>query len=780
MIKDTITYQDLLNTVTLDRTILNHETSLCGTLKLSNIEQVTSITNDFTGIYDYDVHSPYWLISDFNDDVWELDFGKTNNKIIDWHAVKLSDGNRLASIKHRPLLNAFKYMILLPSIPQYNGGIVKKTDVIAVSVSKSIHIINMILLNHVHLDLSSKHLKLLSSDFFLAIFKTISEVGLEEGIYSYTDSFKKFLSRNINEVSDTDIEYISNRFSYTNGKTSEKLNLNQENLLKSISFLWSNGFYATQGSFVGYPNTQKIARALFSNKFICVNDINFSVFEDLRIKEPRRLTELNSVKETIERDNSLSESTMSSYFELTKTLTTINSFNNTCQLDSFKLSNLTLDRLKKVHNFKPVGRTFTLPADLIFDAMKQSIELLIRPINKIHNIINVLSSDYIKIFCTYPDSKLSKKLPSHKFRELVNEWQPNSLNNVSSETKSLGVEEVFLTGDIDYEKIRNNHSFIYLYNTMIGASCFLTGSLSARRITELLRLKPTGNLVPNGIDPWENKDINFSLRFQLQKSGIGGKNSQNTYVTRPIPQIVAKIIYNLEKFNKNLIETGLSEESNLALFNSASKINGAISRVDAKQFSQLIDLFCDYFQSKTITDENGVTYRYYIREHELRRFFALVFFWSKGSRKADSLRHFLGHTDLKHLYNYITESVTGAVLNGVKANFLASGSGSKLLSNIEDLNSALCKRFGTDTILLSTSSLASEDFLDEGVLDDDFDLNLNVNKLTAQSELESSILTLLNEDIISLEPEFFTVNNSENELITDFNFILKIKDNYDE
>lgn len=779
MIKDTVTFQDLLNTVAIDESILNHEVNLCGTLKLNSIDQVTSITNNFTGIYDYDVHSPYWLLSDFNDDIWELDFGK-NNKIIDWHAVKLSDGNRLASIKHRPLLNTFKYMMILPSTPQYNGGIVKKTNVIAASVSSSIHIINMILINDEHLELPSKHLKLLSSDFFLSIFKTMSEVGIEEGIYSYTDSFKKFLSQKVNNVNHSDIEYISNNFTYTKGKSSNKFNLDQESLIKSISWLWSNEFYAKHSHFIDYPNTRKLAKALYGNKLLCINSINFSVFDDFRIKEAKMTTEFKSIKDSIDKGNSLSESSMSRYFDITKILNTINTFDNTCKLDNVKLSNLTTDRLRKVHNFKPIGRTCTLPADLIFNAMNKSIELLIRPINGTHNIINSLSSDYIKCFCNYPDSDLLDQLGQYKFKLLLKNWHLDSINHFSNETKLLGIESIFLKGNIDYEKIRSNKSLIYLYNTVVGASCFLTGSLSARRITELLSLKPSGNLVPNNINPWENKETRFSLRFLLQKSGIGGKNSQNIYETRPIPQIVAKVIYNLEQFNKQLIESGLSDESNLALFNSASKLNGVISKVDAKQFSELIDLFCDYFQSKTVKDESGVTYRYYIREHELRRFFALVFFWSKGNRKADSLRHFLGHTDLSHLYNYITESVTGAVLNGVKANFLASGSNGKLLSNIEDLNSALCKRFGTDTILISTSDLSSEDFLDEGFLDDDFDLNLDINSLTAQGELENSILTLLNEDVIKLEPEFFTIKSEDNELITDFNFILKVKDNYDE
>jgi len=81
--------------------------------------------------------------------------------------------------------------------------------------------------------------------------------------------------------------------------------------------------------------------------------------------------------------------------------------------------------------------------------------------------------------------------------------------------------------------------------------------------------------------------------------------------------------------------------------------------------SRSLDYFCDYFE----TPLNVHGQRYYIRQHQLRRFFAMLFFWGSSFEGLDALRWFLGHTDSEHLYNYITEATPGAVLRGIKAHY---------------------------------------------------------------------------------------------------------------
>ena len=133
-----------------------------------------------------------------------------------------------------------------------------------------------------------------------------------------------------------------------------------------------------------------------------------------------------------------------------------------------------------------------------------------------------------------------------------------------------------------------------------------------------------------------------------------------------------------------------------------------------------MDFFCDYFQ--TPLDSEG--HRYYIRQHQLRRFFAMLFFWGSAFGGMDTLRWFLGHRDISHLYHYITESIPGDVLRAVKANF--AGHVLKRSRRSKRISGLVQKHFGTDNF---------------SVLDSD--------------ELDEYVEELMSEGRVEIEPEFF-------------------------
>ncbi|MBF4274743.1 integrase, partial [Vibrio anguillarum] len=98
-----------------------------------------------------------------------------------------------------------------------------------------------------------------------------------------------------------------------------------------------------------------------------------------------------------------------------------------------------------------------------------------------------------------------------------------------------------------------------------------------------------------------------------------------------------------------------------------------LSHTDSKSYNAHLDALCDYLETDLVRYDNGEYRRNYVRQHQLRRFFAMAFFWSKGFDGMDALRWMLGHSDMEHLYNYISESETGAVLNGAKASVIVRG-----------------------------------------------------------------------------------------------------------
>ena len=189
---------------------------------------------------------------------------------------------------------------------------------------------------------------------------------------------------------------------------------------------------------------------------------------------------------------------------------------------------------------------------------------------------------------------------------------------------------------------------------------------------------------------------------------------------------------------------------------------------------QRLDLFCDYFETPIIKTSDDDFSRIYFRQHQFRRFFAMLFFWSKVDSQLDALRHFLGHTDMEHLYHYISESESGEVLNGVKATALVDKAIQNQLDNLEELNVALAERFGVtaEQVELITLSEAAEDYEDE----ENYSVIPNINEISEMTSLEAQILDLLNDEIISFEPEFFTVSSKDGSTVNDYKFILRVQD----
>ncbi|WP_155500246.1 integrase [Pseudomonas monteilii] len=106
-----------------------------------------------------------------------------------------------------------------------------------------------------------------------------------------------------------------------------------------------------------------------------------------------------------------------------------------------------------------------------------------------------------------------------------------------------------------------------------------------------------------------------------------------------------------------------------------------------------IDIMSDYFQ--TPFDKNG--HRYYIRQHQLRRFFALMFFHTYGTGGLNAIRWMLGHRDIEHVYRYIRSIVDAPSLRGALTQFALEDMAKGRLENYEVLADLLESKFGTAT-----------------------------------------------------------------------------------
>ncbi|MEE3879925.1 hypothetical protein [Vibrio sp. YYF0003] len=199
--------------------------------------------------------------------------------------------------------------------------------------------------------------------------------------------------------------------------------------------------------------------------------------------------------------------------------------------------------------------------------------------------------------------------------------------------------------------------------------------------------------------------------------------------------------------------------------------------IQKQGYSRNLDSFCDYFELPTVEYAENDVRRYYIRQHQLRRFFAMVFFWLRGAASLDTLRYFLCHTDSEHLYHYVTEGLQGEVLVGIKARSIREGLTSGHVQNIEKLLPILRRRYGVDYLKLRGFREVLSDYAHYD--EDEAQFTPPLERIREQFEqeiidFEADISRLLLEGTIDLQPEFFTVMDADGHVITDYKIILRV------
>jgi hypothetical protein len=340
-------------------------------------------------------------------------------------------------------------------------------------------------------------------------------------------------------------------------------------------------------------------------------------------------------------------------------------------VDTF--ANVTLKRVAEHCIIKTAGWFTTVPAPVVFKSIKDAFEYCDQ------NMDDVLKSVFNCILHKPADSSL-----------LTDYRQMGFMAHVTPSLKQLGVKQFDVQDKVKGCHIaRRKHASISdMFNVLMGAVQILIGTTMARRQSELLELHPVDCLLPGKVDPNSAaaKNTDFELIFDNRKSGVGGQYELRETLAKPILRSVAGLIYKLQLFNEKLIEHKLIKRQNAALLINLNPLKMVFYTCTTNTFNSNLDEFCDHFETQTVQYGENDTRRYYLRQHQLWRFFAMVFFWSKGFDGLDTLRHFLAHTDSAHLYHYVTEGVPGEVLTGIKAKRIQEGVHNKDIESIEELD----------------------------------------------------------------------------------------------
>ncbi len=601
------------------------------------------ITNIHTGIYGYDDRQPDWLESSFPENKWVLTFGKTP-KTIHWDTVYLDDGKKLTDKKHQKLLNSFKYWITAADNPLENGGKIISPRTAYQKVNKVIALINAVLLHSKELKLAKYHLLNVNDDFWLNILTKYAKHGSFQGVYEIDKHTNVLLNNASQSISDTDAQAFKEKFPYvTQDIAQDESFLFLAEREKACAWLFEQGYYH-RGKQIKYTgNGAVLGEMLFKGKML-YHDINLPSYPELHLKAPKRTSEYRAV-ENKDTSTGTNQQNISVYIEAIRLIHT-NLEREDAANPSILSERVSSGHISQLVSLKKAGRTRSLPPTFVFNLIRQCYEFAKEhlPIEEgvvtlLNETLTLLSKARSKSAASNSNTLRPQKCTLAWNEELHRDmstseqgywFQTEAINCLSSEYLKKGVKQIQAFAESvesRFERIRANESLFDLFSVLQGAILVLVGAIMARRQDELIKLKSHGNLSPN-VSPFSEAGAKteYNLIFKVKKTGSKGVNAT---IERPIPLSIARFIWQLEQFNIKASELELCK-GKLSLFNNLNSKNSHLSQVSYNTYNVHLDSLCDYLETDLVEYDNGEFRRNYVRQHQLRRFFAMAFFWSKG------------------------------------------------------------------------------------------------------------------------------------------------------
>ncbi len=256
-----------------------------------------------------------------------------------------------------------------------------------------------------------------------------------------------------------------------------------------------------------------------------------------------------------------------------------------------------------------------------------------------------------------------KKENKHKRNYRVNTARENvNFNAINLNTKdNLNISELIditmysrYLVELTHDKIREKPSLFEAINILVGACTVCIGLLKPSRREEIQHLD---------INCLIKKRGGYYLRFELGKKNIG---EFNDITEKPIPSITATAIMLLQRLSKCVsISYGITNKNSEKLFNLPSNSLGKSKSISGSFLTSYLNNFCDYVNLPL----NDTGKRWYIRMHEMRKWFLLLLFWSGRFDVLDAARWIAGHTDSSHIYEYIEREFPGEELPEIEAEY---------------------------------------------------------------------------------------------------------------
>lgn len=625
----------------------------------------------FLQFYNGDRHLEYrqsnWLSSPFDAEVWSFSFMSTDQYNIDFR-VKLENGSLLTDIQNRSLLELFKSWICIQTHIDNTGGKFYAAQTAYTVTQQVLTLIDYFLINSKHFKLSQFGLRnVTENDITVMLAQLASSNEVAMGIYQWPTRLNDYLQ---GELLKADISSLITEIQenpilafHIPDEDEWMLNLTEQEIIYSRAILWQSGFYKTDyrktkniESYRYSPSTEKLSQIIYANtlrgglKKPIPSELLLAPFESYS-KEFRSAPVRNETNEY------LSEIKFESYKRTIRSLGQLSEVGASVPLNALNVNNYTINQSAFKLNSK--GRYRTLPQEVVFTSLCKAVEFALsygpELLESVATLIDAAHSSG-KSCMTFVYSNDIRSLIHPKIRDLGVKFWHLGYHMTHVERSSIHSNDARASSEEYFKRFRNHEGLHELLRVFYGAVQICTGILMARRQFELRELV-AGKALDKG---------NTFLIFYNGKSGGGGMRNKEA---RPIPPVIVELIELLENFHKRLVDIGVSTPKT-QLFSYPNYQSGRPVKLLSPKYNASFEIFCDYIE----TPKNDIGERYYIRQHQLRRFFSMIFFWGNSFGGMETLRWFLGHTDIEHLYHYITESTPGYILLSSKAHY-----GSELL-----------------------------------------------------------------------------------------------------
>lgn len=697
-----------------------------------------------------DIDTPDWLIEGrtIESAEWVCWFGVKKKGIridVDFR-IKLYDGSLLTDDANATLLKMIKVFLILQIHPRYNGGSRRGAETEAQIFRHGLHFVDWLLMQGERFGVVENGFSHISQSHLIEYLLLNTSNPISTHLYAYPTKLAAELKRvscevKINEVLDTSEEW--GECCELIDPVDRTLDMSKDELIRARVWMFQNNYYTKQFGVLKY-NSAHFIRSFYGNTLGGIR-LTVRTFDELNGGEAWR-TEYPSVPVRNEVTPTVSSKTIGRVLRAMKKLAVLNSFFSEARFDSNALSDITVKTILSKVCEKPEGRFRSLPGEVVFKLIREFYEY----IKTNHYVVTsaVMSHaarDFDKSKRAFNVSGDARESLDYKIGSGFDDFSVWMIP-YSNRTKNY------------FELFRKNYCLYDSYTVLMGAYISIIGLLTARRQIELLGLKATTCLQPNR-SPYdlENRHVQYELIFDGGKTGNRhGKEIMHV----PIPLMVAKLIWDLKTFHKmcniyNLLPL------DAPLFIHIRPDNLKFGPMDARTFNNCLSAICDYTQTPVVVLENGTHARFYVRQHQLRRFFAMAFFASAGFKGLDALRAFLGHSDLEHLYNYILEITPGSMLEGVKAECLTDAlfKGDSTIRNLDAVAKLLAERLGCRDIGVKTFDEINHSIkraADRGEVVADFDFS----EFT-YSEIYSDVIKLVNSHQIDLKPNFASITSEE-------------------